>query len=49
LAVSWIVGEVCGKEKAIGVFFMEKDSHYQLRQPKAFWVASFEEQANDGS
>jgi hypothetical protein len=30
-----IEGEVYGKEKAIAVFFMEKDSHYQLRQPKA--------------
>ena len=37
------------KEKLIGVFFMEKDSHYQLKQPKAVWEASFEEEVNDCS
>ncbi len=40
------MGEVFGKEKAIAVFFKEKDSHCQLKQPKGVWVASFEEEVN---
>lgn len=35
--------------RAIGVFFKEKDSRYQLELPKVFLEASFEERANDDS